>query len=119
MGMSVNFMGGTGAATQTTRKKSTKAATYIGAGTAAAYGIRNLVKNKATLQGTLNELMKSGLSKTATRGLAGAGIAIGIGSLMLVGGLIGKGVGKLINHFRKDDAQEPMMNHPRKTDVEA
>ena len=116
---SVSSMGNANAVYVPPKKSSpAKKGAYIGAGV----GLGVAALNVASKRNVMGQAIKYAMSKGLTKGSAIAFLSVGlaIGAALTVGltSLIGAGVGKIVEHFKKPKAQ-PMMAEENKVDTQA
>ncbi len=104
---SVSFSGNQASAYQATAPKKTsnaKKGAMIGAGLGVANTTVSLVKHKGALKEFFNAVTQSGLPKNKAIASLAVGAAIGSAVSICIGSLLGAGVGKIVDHFKKPKA---------------
>ena len=104
---SVSFAGNQAGAYQATAPKKTsnaKKGAMIGAGLGVANTAVSLFKSKGVLKETLNTVTQAGLSKNKAIASFAVGTAIGLAVSVGIGSLLGAGIGKIVDHFKKPKA---------------
>ena len=97
------MVGFTGAGTNNISEKKTNYGSKIGAGIGIATGIARTFVKRGIIKDLGGNLIISGHSPAVARSSQVLGIALGIGLLAGLGALIGKGVEKIVNIFKKDE----------------
>lgn len=121
---SVSFSGNPAGAYQATPPKKTsnaKKGAMIGAGLGVANSVVSTAMKKDILKGTIEILTQSGISKNKAVASIGAGLALGLALSTGVGALIGGGIGKIVDHFKKPkaDVLDTKVAQDAKVDTEA
>ena len=104
---SVSFAGNQAGAYQVTAPKKTsnaKKGAMIGAGLGVANSVVSTALKKDIFKGTIEILTQSGISKNKAVASIGAGLALGLALSTVTGALIGGGIGKIVDHFKKPKA---------------
>lgn len=104
---SVSFAGNQAGAYQVTAPKKTsnaKKGAMIGAGLGVANTAASLFKSKGALKEALNTVTQAGLSRNKAIASFAVGTAIGLAVSVGIGSLLGAGIGKIVDHFKKPKA---------------
>lgn len=104
---SVSFAGNQAGAYQATAPKKTsnaKKGAMVGAGLGVANTAVSLLKNKGVLKEALNTVTQAGLSRNKAIASFAVGTAIGLAVSVGIGSLLGAGIGKIVDHFKKPKA---------------
>lgn len=104
---SVSFAGNQAGAYQATAPKKTsnaKKGAMVGAGLGVANTAVSLLKNKGVLKEALNTATQAGLTKNKAIASFAVGTAIGLAVSVGIGSLLGAGIGKIVDHFKKPKA---------------
>ncbi|MBO6272417.1 hypothetical protein J6O48_06525 [bacterium] len=103
MSMKVNYTG----RNTTNSKNNYSTGAKIGAGVGLAAGLARTYAIKDLIKQTYHDSIELGKSKGAAKVGMGLGFAITTGLFIGTGALIGAGVQKLINHYKKDKTEQP------------
>ena len=104
---SVSFAGNQAGAYQVTAPKKTsnaKKGAMIGAGLGVANTAVRMLKNKSVLKEAFDTLTLAGLSRNKAIASFAVGTAIGLAISVGIGSLLGAGIGKIVDHFKKPKA---------------
>lgn len=82
------------------KSKPSSIGTKIGAGVGAAYCLTAGIKNRKMIPDAINLGNIHGLSKAKSIASLATGMAIGAAAIIGIGALIGKGIGKVVEHFQ-------------------
>ena len=103
MGMNVSYgVSGVNGVNNQPQKKANYG-TKIGAGLGLAAGVARVFQTRGLVSDLSNQMLQAGLPKIITRVSTAVGVALALGLFTGAGALIGKGVQKLVNHFKKDE----------------
>lgn len=92
---------------QAATKKNSNLGTKVGAGVGLAAGVVNGYLRRNALDEYCKQMVESGASKNMAKFSKGFGLVAGIAIFTGLGALAGKGVQKLVEHFKKDEAKTP------------
>lgn len=87
-------------------KKNSNTGAKIGAGVGLAAGIARTFMKRDVINQLGDSLILRGYSKTVANSSKALGIALGVGLFVGAGALIGKGIQKLVNHFKGEKKPE-------------
>lgn len=121
---SVSFAGNQAGAYQATAPKKTsnaKKGAMIGAGLGLANSAFSLYRSRAMLKEGINAGIQLGFGKNRTIVSIATGLAFGLAVSVGIGSLLGAGIGKIVDHFKKPkaDVLDTKLAQDAKVDTEA
>lgn len=102
---SVSFSGNTTNINKPKKTSPTKRGTMIGAGVGALNSAASIYCARGWYKGAYKGLLESGITKNKSIAMLAFGVVLGCAISVGVGSLIGAGIGKLVEHFKKPDTQ--------------
>lgn len=103
---SVSFCGASKAGYAEKPTSKAKRGARIGATFGVVAGVSRVVKNRSAIKGMIDSVIKLGVPKAKVYCAAGAGAVLGIALVSGIMSLVGAGVGKLVDHFKKPKAEK-------------